>query len=285
MKTGRAGRTPHPSPSSRFAHLRQSNRSAATLAASQARANGNARLTLTLGLRPRSADPAWAVLPPAHRVRLRMSVSRLETTKARTTDRAKRLSMKHSATRDLFAHWNDRRGVRALPERGDIEPAAIRASLGDTFILGAEPGEEPRFRLAGTRVCALFGRELKDDAFTAVWDLGYQAAVRRLLAIVGTDEIGVVAGARARTPEGFSCDLELLLLPLRHCGRSGRRMLGALAPLALPAWLRATRLDPLALGSLRYLAAELEPAPSRLAAALAHEQPRRGLVVYEGGRS
>jgi hypothetical protein len=194
--------------------------------------------------------------------------------------------MKHSASRELFAHWSDRRGLRTVPERADIEPAAIRASLGDTFILGAEPGEEPRFRLAGTRVCALFGRELKDDLFTAVWHGAHQSTMRGLLSVVGADEIGVVAGARGRTPEGFSCDVELLLLPLRHRGRSGRRMLGALAPLAVPVWLGASRLEPLTLGSLRYLAAALEPVgPSRLAATLAREQRQRGFVVYEGGRS
>src|SRR5262249_4290284 len=194
--------------------------------------------------------------------------------------------MKHSASRDLFAHWNERRGMRALPERGEIEPAAIRAALGDTFILGAEPGEEPRFRLAGTRVCALFGRELKDEPCTALWDAGHHAAVRRRLAAVAAEEIGAVAGARGRTPEGFSCDLELLLLPLRHRGRSGRRMLGALAPLAVPVWLGASRLDPLSLGSLRYLAETLEPAVvSPPEPAFGREQPRRDFVVYEGGRS
>jgi len=193
--------------------------------------------------------------------------------------------MKHAASRGLFAHWNERRGLRALPERGDIEPAAIRAALGDTFILGAEPGEDLRFRLAGTRVCALFGRELKDETFTALWDAGHQAAMRRLLATVGEEEVGVVAGARGRTPEGFSCDLELLILPLRHRGRSGRRMLGALAPLAVPVWLGSSRLDPPALGSLRYLIDTIEPAtPALPAASLGHEQPRRDFVVYEGGR-
>jgi len=105
--------------------------------------------------------------------------------------------MKHAASRELFAHWNDRRGLRALPERGDIEPAAIRAALGDTFIIGAEPGEELRFRLAGTRVCALFGRELRDETFAALWDAGHQAAMRRLLTTVGEEEIGVVGGAPA----------------------------------------------------------------------------------------
>jgi hypothetical protein len=194
--------------------------------------------------------------------------------------------MKHSASRNLFAHWNERRGIRALPERGDIEPAAIRAALGDTFILGAEPGEDLRFRLAGTRVCALFGRELKDESFTALWDAGHQAAMRRLLATVADEEIGVVAGARGRTPESFSCDLELLLLPLRHRGRSGRRMLGALAPLAVPVWLGSSRIEPPALGSLRYLTETLEPVvPAPSAASFGRAGPRRDFVVYEGGRS
>jgi hypothetical protein len=194
--------------------------------------------------------------------------------------------MKHSASRELFAHWNERRGRRGLPERGEIEPSAIRVALGDTFILGAEPGENLRFRLAGTRVCALFGRELKDETFTALWDAGHQAAMRRLLVTVGEEEVGVVAGARGRTPEGFSCDLELLLLPLRHRGRSGRRMLGALAPLAVPVWLGASRLEPPALGSLRYLTETIEPAvPSPPAAPFEREPPRRDFVVYEGGRS
>ena len=194
--------------------------------------------------------------------------------------------MKHSASRELFAHWNERRGTRALPERGDIEPAAIRASLGDTFILGGEPREELRFRLAGTRVCALFGRELKDETVAALWEDADQSAMRHLLAIIAEEEIGVVAGARGRTPEGFSCELELLLLPLRHRGRPGRRMLGALAPLAVPVWLGASRLEPLSLGTPRYLLGALRPAgPSRLAASLAREEQRRGFVVYEGGRS
>ncbi|HXW24098.1 MAG TPA: PAS domain-containing protein [Xanthobacteraceae bacterium] len=194
--------------------------------------------------------------------------------------------MKHSSSRELFAHWNERRGARALPERGDIEPAAIRKSLGDTFILGTESAGDLRFRLAGTRVCALFGRELKDEAFAALWQSEHQSLMRRLIAIVAEEEIGVVAAARGRTPEGFCTDVELLLLPLRHRGWSGRRMLGALAPMAAPPWLGASRLEALALGSLRHLRPALEAAvPSRLAAAVDRAQPRHGFVVYDGGRS
>jgi hypothetical protein len=194
--------------------------------------------------------------------------------------------MRHSASRALFAHWNERRGGRALPERGDIEPAAIRAALGDVFILGVAPGEDPRFRVAGTRVCALFGRELRGEGFVALWDAGHQAAMQHLLATVGEEEIGVVCGARAITPEGFSCNLELLVLPLRHRGLSGQRMLGALAPLAVPTWLGASWLEPPVLGSRRYLIEAIEPMMSSSPLApFRREQPRRNFTVYQGGRS
>ena len=43
--------------------------------------------------------------------------------------------MKHPSNRELFDYWNKRRGERLAPERADIEPAAIRHVLGDTFVI------------------------------------------------------------------------------------------------------------------------------------------------------
>jgi hypothetical protein len=180
----------------------------------------------------------------------------------------------------------ERRGTRALPERGDIEPAAIRPALGDIFILGVDAGEALRFHVAGTRVCALFGRELKGEGFIGLWDTGHQATMQRLPATAGEEEIGVVAGVCALTPELFSCDLELLLLPVRHQGLPGRRMLGALAPLAIPTWLGANRLEPPALISWRYLTEATESTmDSSPITSSGPERRRRNFVVYEGGRS
>ncbi len=188
--------------------------------------------------------------------------------------------MKHPSSRELFAHWTERRGPRPEPERGEIEPAAFRRSLGDAFILGTDFGAEPSFRLAGTRVCALFGRELRNEAFAALWPATQQSSVRHLLSLVGGEAAAIVAGARGRTPEGFATDLELLLLPLRHRGKPGLRMLGVLAPMAVPFWLGSSRLESLALGGLRHLGTAVDgAAPSRLAVSA---RPR--LVVHDGGR-
>jgi hypothetical protein len=194
--------------------------------------------------------------------------------------------MKHSSTRELHAYWNERRGARAAPERGDIEPGAIRKALGDTFILASDPTRGYAFRLAGTRVCALFGRELRGESFAALWDRAGRAAVRELLSVVAGETTGIVAGASGRTAERFAADLELVLLPLAHRGQSHTRMIGALAPLAAPLWLGASRLEWITLGHLRHLAPSLDSAGApRFVAAPGRIEPRSGLVVYPGGRA
>ena len=77
--------------------------------------------------------------------------------------------MKHPSTRAVFEYWNKKRGSRPAPERADIDPTEIRHALSDTFMLAADFVDQLRFRLAGTRVCALFGREIKGEAFAALW--------------------------------------------------------------------------------------------------------------------
>jgi hypothetical protein len=46
--------------------------------------------------------------------------------------------MKHAASQDLYAYWQQRRGDRAAPERADIAPGPIRHVLSDVFILALD---------------------------------------------------------------------------------------------------------------------------------------------------
>jgi hypothetical protein len=66
--------------------------------------------------------------------------------------------MKHAASRELYAYWQEKRGTRPAPERTEIEPGAIRGVLADAFILALDRGSGHPIRLAGTRLCALFGQ-------------------------------------------------------------------------------------------------------------------------------
>ena len=193
--------------------------------------------------------------------------------------------MKQASSRELFGYWAARRGKRAAPERGEIEPSAIRRALGDLFILEFDRRAGHPFRLAGTRVCALFGRELKNEAFLNLWNEETRAQVAQLLTVVADDVSGIVAGVKGRTGEGWPQDLELVLLPLSQRGDTHARMIGALTPFNAPFWLGASRLGTLTLGNVRHLDPAREmPAAARLVAGTQGFGRRSVFTVYDGGR-
>jgi hypothetical protein len=193
--------------------------------------------------------------------------------------------MKHPSNQRLFEYWNERRGERLAPERADIEPGAIRQVLGDTFVIGASGIETHVFRLAGTRLCALFGRELKSESFTRLWQRSGQTAIRELISVVMEEKVGIVASVTGATSDDALApvSLEMLLLPLAFQSHSEARVLGALAPMATPYWLGAKAIGPLTLGMFRHIGAAAEAVAPRFKAAAG--RLRHGLTVYDGGRA
>jgi hypothetical protein len=188
--------------------------------------------------------------------------------------------MKHAASRELYAYWEELRGTRPAPERADIEPSAIRGVLSDAFMLALDRSAGHPVRLAGTRMCALFDRELKGESFLNLWASASKAVVASLLTILADECTGTVAGVTAQNAAGDPIDLELLLLPLGTRRPGFARTIGVLAPLKVPAWLGTSPVGTLTLGGRRHVGAALERRvlPRFMA-------PRRGLVVYQGGRS
>jgi hypothetical protein len=191
--------------------------------------------------------------------------------------------MKHAASRELYAYWEARRGTRRAPERAEIEPGAIRGVLPDAFILALDGTAGHPLRLAGTRVCALFGRELKEEAFLALWIAENRPVMASLVTILADECVGTVAGVTAQNRTGEKIELELLLLPLDAPRASRGRAIGVLAPLRVPQWLGVSPIGALTLGGRRHVgAATVE---SRLLPRFLTQRSRRGLVVYDGGRS
>jgi hypothetical protein len=193
--------------------------------------------------------------------------------------------MKHRSNRDLFAYWNERRRERQAPDRADIEPSAIRQVLGDTFVLEVDGLAHYRFRLAGTRLCALFSRELKAESFVKLWEPSGQPAIRELLTAAVEEQVGIVAQVSSATADDrlLAINLELLLLPLAYQVRAEARILGAMAPISVPYWLGAKPIGPLALGMFRHVGPAVDrPMLPRLRAATG--RLRHGLTVYDGGR-
>ena len=202
--------------------------------------------------------------------------------------------MKHKASRDLYAYWNTLRGSRLAPERSEIDPGAIRTALGDTIMLARERGQDASFRLAGTRVCALFCRELKNSSFLDLFDADNRREINSLLDHAGEDIEGLLAGLTARTANGSAIPLELLLLPLFQRGATDGRMIGVLAPATPPAWLGVHPVQSLTLSTWRHVGPQLEEIavprffdlPPEVSSPELSPSPAayRGLKVLNGGR-
>ena len=146
--------------------------------------------------------------------------------------------MKNERTIELFMYWNRLRAGRPAPARTEIEPADIRQILADTFILERDARGQSVFRLAGTRVCAVYGRELKNYSFASLFGPHDLTLVRKLVNSAFDEKIICVIGFEGRSAEGRSCAFEAILLPLQG-GKESARLFGAIIPDEKPFWLGA----------------------------------------------
>jgi hypothetical protein len=212
--------------------------------------------------------------------------------------------MLHPGTIELYQYWNRLRRGSPAPSRADIEPADIRTLLADTFILELDARGNAIFRLAGTRLCAAFGRELKGFAFLSLWREKDQRAIGRLVSGVVAEKSIVIVSFEGVTERKRFTTFELAMFPLRG-GVDNPRMLGAVFAYDKPFWLGADPIVDLRIGSLRVIDPDrdhvflenrpslevppLDPRDEPLAAAKSFEphNPRkiRHLVVLEGGRT
>ncbi|WP_050980002.1 PAS domain-containing protein [Sinorhizobium sojae] len=161
--------------------------------------------------------------------------------------------MRSKTSIELFRYWNATRGDRNLPRRDEIAPGDIRSLLPDVFILQRRPDGTIRFRLAGTRICTLFGGELRDQPFSALWQEAEGAEIDEVAGRVMAECSPMLLTAFCRTAAGETLDLELLLAPLASADGKNDRLLGALSPLTRPQWLRMSPITALITTDLRVL--------------------------------
>jgi hypothetical protein len=168
--------------------------------------------------------------------------------------------MRQASTSDLFGYWNALRGSRKAPDRSEINPGEIRASLPDVFLLGLDAQRRHPFRLAGTMVCALFGRELRGTHFSALWSPAGEIAMTNLVQCVIEDFVGAVTAVTGRNQDGAVLDLEMILLPLTCHDGMRTRLIGAIACPRPPFWFGIRPVLTLQCGDVRFVGPEVETA-------------------------
>jgi hypothetical protein len=210
--------------------------------------------------------------------------------------------MNQNGSITLFHYWNRLRDGRPAPKRSEVEPADIKSLLADTFILEKDTRGEAVFRLAGTRLCAVYGRELKGFSFPSLWREKDQRLVSRLIHGVFDQSSVLLIAYEGFSRTGRSNKFELLALPLDG-GAESQRCLGVISAAEKPFWLGADPVTDALVDTIRVVDPEKEPmflknraaidvpslVPSELdppetISALGQARRIRHLVVLDGGR-
>jgi hypothetical protein len=186
--------------------------------------------------------------------------------------------MKHPSNREFFAYWDEKRAGARAPDRSEIEPDAVRELLGDIFVLSYDSAAGYPFRVAGTRVSALLGRDPKDRSFSELFVRDGRREIEDIITVVTEEMLAAVAGITATSDDGAPAHLELLLLPFNSRAHAPISLTGLLAPFESGhRVLRDFRLT-----SWRYLGHQQ---PQRLVPRVVQKlKIARGLMVYEGLR-
>ena len=153
----------------------------------------------------------------------------------------------------LFQYWNRLRNGAPVPSRLSIEPSDIRDVLSYTFILqSSSSAGDMNFRLAGTSISNLFGRQFRQSPFRQLFHDRHHAVVSRLLRNCYQDHSLVLIGLEAVTRSGRMSNLEILLLPLQS-ETEGNHILGCIVPHKKAFWHGLEPVLSLDLQSIRVL--------------------------------
>lgn len=188
--------------------------------------------------------------------------------------------MRHSSSSALFGHWQSRKGSQAAPSRAGFDLETCGHVLGDAFVLTGRTPSDAAFSFAGSRLCALFGQDLKHRGWPGEWTEEAQSLFGDFLLFAADEQIGTVAGVRATLPTGQSVALELLLLPFQPVEGATAQVVGSLAPLSNARALSGASLD---ITSWRHLGDYAAPDQRRAVPRMVRKvRLACGFLLYEG---
>jgi hypothetical protein len=136
------------------------------------------------------------------------------------------------AIRRLVQYWRDRCVDGRLPARRDIDPVALAFILPNIFLMDVDPAEEPRnrfrFRLFGTDLARVHGRDLTGKTFHDALEPGpAEGAVHHAMRLVEERIPLFVTGKVLYLANKEWLSFENCLLPLQNEAGAVNMILGA----------------------------------------------------------
>ena len=189
----------------------------------------------------------------------------------------------HPGSRQLFCYWERIRGEASAPPRSRIDLKEITRIVPWLALMEPAPGNRSYlWRLAGTGICRLWGRELTGHEVLENWRPNNRDSLMKAFDGVVTAHQPFVARFSARSLDGEEVGIEALALPLFRDGRREPYVLASVMPFREPPWSGESPLISFALSSLRVI--WTEPLPGDETRTLLPEgRPRGFLRIINGG--
>jgi hypothetical protein len=136
----------------------------------------------------------------------------------------------HPGSRALFRYWETIRGEDSAPSRRQLNLSKIRAYVPCLFIFEHRPQKGYVWRLAGTRLCELWRRELTGSSLFLGWDAFEKHTTERLLDGVIHAHQPFVLKFRLFTSLGHDIGAEMIGLPIRAIRGEDTHVFGGIMP-------------------------------------------------------
>jgi len=145
--------------------------------------------------------------------------------------------MKQRTLQILYAYWDGLRAGRVAPLRLEIDPARLGSILPEIFLLERTDAATYCYRLAGTRLCEMFGTELRGSNFLDGWSASDRAVLAGDLKLTCEEGAATLLTVETGADSVRRVELEAILLPLMHADSMAGRVIGAMSPASSPHWL------------------------------------------------
>ena len=144
----------------------------------------------------------------------------------------------HPTTRSLYQAWDAIRRGRSAPSRDELDLRAISDLLANVSVIERNPVKPTfTFRLAGTELRKIFGKELTGTNFLGLWSSVEQTTIAELASIVISKHQPATVRFKGFANDGRVEGFEMILLPMLHSERQETQIITAIAPLTGPYWL------------------------------------------------
>jgi hypothetical protein len=192
----------------------------------------------------------------------------------------------HPGSRALFRYWEGLRGERAAPGRAELDLHKIHEHVPSLFIMERHAQRQSyKWRLAGTKICALWRQELTGkDVFQNWHAFERDLALRLLDGVVGSLQPCVMR-FRLQTSLNHAIPVEMLCLPLRAHGSETIHVLGSIMAFAEANSMGYDGIARIELLSARAIWTEPLPGDPLLRPGPSLARPFANFRVIEGGKS